>query len=289
MNDSFVTTDTQHQPPAVIGQALLFSPEIENEVKAEEARGRYTLERFRQLRPEAHADVIRLLAAAKPGYEGLRRIANIVGVHHLTVAAVRDDEESSRTIDTLRERISKKCLTAVEMLVDRLLESPGSIPAGMIGMAIDQLTKNAELLGNRPTAREEKGERINIYHHWDEVLEKMLEPGDVREVPSEIGLVGEKKLAIGAPSSSDQPGTAAPASDAQSRVSRTDPEARPPADTASDTDRGSAEAAIAGAAAPPDARNGAGGGSRPVRGGAQSRSGSGEQNFCDNASSDSSA
>src|SRR4051812_48324259 len=109
----------------VVGQSLLFSHEIEVEIEKEEAQGRYTLERFKKLRPQAYDDCVNLLAAAKPGYEGLRRIASIVGCHHLTVAAVRD--AAGETIDTLRDRLSRKMLTAVDLLVDRLLDCPGSI------------------------------------------------------------------------------------------------------------------------------------------------------------------
>src|SRR4051794_14618314 len=107
MNETTLMLPEPAEPPA-IGQALLFSRDLELAVEKEEREGRYTLERFRKLRKGAFDDCVALLAAAKPGYEGLRRIAGIVGVHHLTVAAVRDDVDAGKTIDTLRERLSKK-------------------------------------------------------------------------------------------------------------------------------------------------------------------------------------
>lgn len=274
MNETLMLPPPAPQPP---GQALLFSPEIEVEIEKEERQGRYTLERFKKLRPDAYKDCVAILAASKPGYEGLRRIAGIVQVHWITVANVRD--EASQTIDTLRDRLSRKMLTAVELLIDRVLESPGSIPAGMLGMHIDQLTKNAELLGNRATARVEKREEIDIYAQWEEIKERLLDPGDVREIGPEIGLEGGNKSAIAAAAASQ----AGPADRADIDAESTDSDSTAPERCSNDPALPTTDQPNETAAASPDARNGAGGGSPAVAGGGPSRSGSNKQNFSGNA------
>lgn len=252
--------------PPVIGQALLFSPEIETLVKQEEdASGVYTAERFKVRREHDYQAVIQLLGRGK----GMLAIAKLLGCHHKTVAAVRDSEPES--IDIVRSKRVSQILTAVDLQIERLIENPGLVPFNVAGLLISQLIDKAELLDGRATQRVEKVERVDIYAEWEEVLEKHLQPGEVRE----IGLVDGNKSAIEAPVlDADRADI-----DAESTDSAPVATERATTDPALPTTEGPNERA----SEPPDARNSGGGrGSASQPGGGLTQLGSKERNFSGN-------
>lgn len=167
--------------PGPPGQRLLFSDEIELEIqKMEEREGRYTGERFKVRRPEAYKAAVELLGAGV----GMLKIGRLLGVHHLTIAAVRDSEQEA--IDIANQTIGKLDI-GINLLIDRILEHPGLVPWASIGMTIDQLVRNRELLAGRATSRGETIDRIDIHADWDRILqtfvsEKELGPGEVFEL-----------------------------------------------------------------------------------------------------------
>lgn len=251
---------SENQPPA--GQ-LLFSGEIETKLADEEKQGRYTLERVKVRRRGAYEACIRLLKDARPGYEGLRRIGGILGLHHLTVAAIRD--EAGQTIDTLRGKIVQKALLGTELLLDRVIDNPGCVPAQALGMTIDQLTRVGQLLSGGATARVEHSEPEDIWSDWRAMIEeklpeeKQLGADQVREVgASGMGFpAGEKRLNSADSARPGAAGTAA-ASDVQSVALPCPTEEQATTDTTSDTDR-PGRPACAGAPDPDPMPRGGGG------------------------------
>lgn len=281
MQDTTLMLPEPNASAPVIGQALLFSPEIEALVKQEEdSTGVYTAERFRVRRPQDYQAVIQLLGRNK----GMLAIGKLLGCHHKTVAAVRDSEPEA--IDMVRSKRVSRLLTAVDLQIERLIENPGSVPFNVAGLLISQLIDKAELLDGRATARVEKVESVDIYAHYDEIKEKLLDPDDVTELPAQTGLPGGNVPAIAAPIvdlHSVQTAAIEACSDAQSLVSPADSEAARQADTASATEpsRSPGEAETAPASSP-DARNQGGRGSPDSSGGGLSRSGYTKRNFSGN-------
>jgi hypothetical protein len=251
--------------PPVTGQALLFSPDIEGRMQKEESQGLYTAERFRERRPDAYQAVVQLLGADV----GLQRIGKLLGIHHLTAAAVRDLEPEA--IDTVRSKMVTKLRTAVLLQVERLIEHPESVPMNVTGLIIAQLIDKAELLDGRATHRTERVERVDIYATWKETVEKLLDPASVVEIeaaPGGMGLGGGNVSAIGAPGEvgAQAAGVAQGAgSDVESLDPARSPQSSDRADTATDADRSDENGANEPAR---DTRNQGGRGSHPQRGGA---------------------
>lgn len=194
------------EPDKQLGQALLFSPDIEKVYEIAEAENppRYTAERLKAKRPEAYAAIILHLGAGKPGYIGLERIAKMMGVHHLTVAAVRDAEPEA--VDMVRLKMVTKFRTAWHLQVDRILENPGLVPPNAIGIVLDILTRNIELMEGRPTSRHETVEREPVHDNFEAWVreslpsERTLQAHEVREIPSpRMGLDEPEISPIGPP------------------------------------------------------------------------------------------
>lgn len=188
MNEPNLMIADQAQPPAVIGQALLFSREIEVQVAAEEQRGVYTAARLFEKRRQVYDAIVQLLGADV----GMLRIARLLGVHHLTVAAVRDREPEQ--IDIARSKTVAQLRTAVGLQVERLIAHPENVPWNVAGLLIAQLTDKAELLDGRATSRTEHREHVDIHGDWEQILKGL--PTEKQADAREIGLVGEKDLAI---------------------------------------------------------------------------------------------
>lgn len=164
-------------PAAVsIGQRLLFSPEIEQLVVAEESKGVYTGDRLRTKDPAKYAAIVELSGQAY----GQLRIAKLLGVHHRTVAAVQDLEPEQ--IDIARSKLVSGLRRAAWLQLERLLEHPETVPMNVSGLILSQLLDKAELLDGRATTRVEHTERIDIYEDWDSFVAKNLEPENVREI-----------------------------------------------------------------------------------------------------------
>lgn len=200
-------------------QALLFrDDEIEALVVKAEKQGRYTAARLRAKQPTTYDAVVGLLAKGI----GMIAIGQLFGLHHKTVAAVRDD--NPEPIDIERSKRVTRLLTAADLQVERLIESPESAPMNVAGLIASQLYEKAELLAGRATQRTEVTECVDIQDQYKKLLasvkEKQLSGDQVREMPVGTGLVGEKTLPLEAPAE----GPAAPESDTESDVSSHSPE-----------------------------------------------------------------
>lgn len=231
-----LTTD----PPAA--QLALFR-DIHDLLEAEEqSHGRYTLERFKVRRPDAYKLVVELLGSSAPGSEGMRRIAKAAGVHHMTVAAVRD--EAGEAIDTVRSKTVRGLRLAADLQLERLHENPEIVPPHVIALAVSQLIDKAELLDGRATTRTEHTERVEIHGDWNTFLEQAL--------PTERQLTGEQVTEI-PPAALPAPVTGsagkksgvlselelpdpAPGADVETDAQPAAPEASPPEATAQTTD-----------------------------------------------------
>jgi hypothetical protein len=267
----------------VIGQALLFSPEIEVRLEDEESRGRYTAERALVKRPGLKEAVIKLRAQG----EGYLSIASKLNCHHMTASAIA--AKFPEEIDIERAKRVSRLRSAADKLVELIDSNPESVPPGMRALAASQLYDKGELLDGRATARIEKREEIDIYAHWDEVKEKLLDPGDVTELPAPTGLPGGNVPAIEAPVRDMDPASEAASeagSDAQSLVSPADHEVTERADTASATGPSRSPGETGPSTDPdptaPDARNRGGRGSALAEGGGLAQSGYTKRNFSGN-------
>jgi hypothetical protein len=232
--------------PRPIGQALLFSPEIERRIEEEESRGIYTAERALEKRPGLKEAVIQLRAAG----EGYLSIASKLNCHHRTASAIA--VRFAESVDIERAKRVGRLRSAADKLVELLDNSPESVPPQMRALAASQLYDKAELLDGRATSRVEKMERVDLFSNWEEFVQKNLEPGpsekqldagDVKEIeaeppprPSRIGLVGGNVSAIDAASSTADRQPDEAASDVESLVSSPVTQVATTDATGSDTD-----------------------------------------------------
>jgi len=115
--------------------------------KPEERDGRYTAKRFFLQRPDAYKQCIALLA----GGAGLLKIARLLGVHHRTVAAVRDAEPDN--IDIAKQRIRSNMRLAVEIGAERLPEILETLPNGQVPVALAIAIDKLAQLEGEPTQR----------------------------------------------------------------------------------------------------------------------------------------
>jgi hypothetical protein len=143
---------------------FLFSQSTIDALTEAERRGDYTLERLRQLRPEAIDEIIRL----RGEHCGQLRIAKICRVHHRTVAAVC--AQYPEEIGMEQQKRVKRLRSAADKLVELVDEDPESVPANVRCLAASQLLDKAQLLDGQATVRIEEVERIDIYEHWKKFL-----------------------------------------------------------------------------------------------------------------------
>jgi hypothetical protein len=119
---------------------------------------RYTAERFFRKRPEDYQICIAFLAAGA----GLLKIARLLKVHHMTVAAVRDAEGGP--IDIQKERIRRNIRTAVDVSAERLPEIMASLPAGQMPIATAVLIDKLRDMDGEPTQRVEVTVKGHLTH-----------------------------------------------------------------------------------------------------------------------------
>lgn len=246
--------ELQEPPAASIGQALLFSPEIELLVVAEEAKGLYTAERLRVQRPDTYKAIAGMIGL---GYS-LRKIADILSVHQRTAAAVRDAEPE--TIDAVRSKMVERMRTAIDLQIDRLIDQPENVPMNVAGLLVSQLVDKMELIAGRATQRVESVERVDIYANWQTIVQQHLAPES-----SGIGLNGGNLPAIEGELVADDEPLSAADTDAESDASASTASERVPEATALDTEAG--PAIVHGLAA----EQAGGEGGREATGGAETR------------------
>ncbi len=260
----------ESRPP---GQRLLFSPEIEVSREKEEAAGYYTAARLREKRPQVYEEIIDQLG----GGVGMLRLAKRFGVHHLTVAAVRDAEPEK--IDIARGKMVTDLRHVARLQIERLKEHPECVPIAFAGQLIDQAIRNAELLDGRATSRSEHTERIDVYAEFNAVLEQLpserrLGDEEVRELPAGTGLLAGENVALKEPAPAD----AERVRDAESLVNELPTDVTDRSDTTSDTDPAASHAGDG------DSQTGGRGGSARSAGGPSSPMDTASQKFSGNAS-----
>ena len=119
---------------------------------------RYTAERFFRKRPEDYRRAVQLLA----GGMGLLKIASLLKVHHLTVAAVRDREGAAIDIDkqSIRRNLRLACVIGSERLPEVMANlAPAQLPVAQ-AILLDKLA----LLDGEPTSRTEHVVRGHLTH-----------------------------------------------------------------------------------------------------------------------------
>lgn len=165
----------------LLGQSLLFSPEIENELQREEEKGNYTAERLKVQRPDIYKAIIKL---RNDGY-GLLAIRDTLAVHNMTVAAVL--AENPESIDIGRRRLVDQVRHAGRLQVERMIEHPNCVPFNVAGLVAKQLLELGEVMDGRASHRTEHVERIDIYSDWDQVLAGLPTEKQVHEIGSSAG------------------------------------------------------------------------------------------------------
>lgn len=188
------------QAQAIEGQALLFSRELELANTKRRNAGRYTAEELKAERPGVYDRLVELLGK---GW-GLLKLAHDFGVHHRTVAAVRD--QMATTVEQQRKQAVSNLRLAGHLQVDRLVDHPESVPIQFAAPAAKQLLELAEVMDGGVSSRTEHVERVDIFSDWSEFVqtlrsEKELGADQVTELPpaAGIGLRGEKKIPLGLP------------------------------------------------------------------------------------------
>lgn len=117
--------------------------------KKDEKNGRYTAKRFFAKRPQDYQRCIELLGAGM----GLLRIASLLKVHHLTVAAVRDSE--GEAVDISKQRIRKNFRLGLEVASERLPEVMAHLSPGQLPVAAAILADKLRDMDGEPTQRVE--------------------------------------------------------------------------------------------------------------------------------------
>ena len=175
------------KPASSPAQPFLFSEQTIAGLTKAEKQGRYTLERLRELRPEAIDEIIHL----RGEFVGKLRIAEIVHVAHETVTAV--DAAYRESIDIAREARVARLRSAGDKLVEQIDQNPGLVPWHSKAVAASQLYDRAELLDGKFTARVEHVERVDICRDLNRSLMKYeREETQMREIAAGMGLAGKK-------------------------------------------------------------------------------------------------
>ena len=136
----------------------------------------YTAQRFFSKRPEDYALCCTFLA----GGMGLLRIARLLKVHHLTVAAVREQEGAQ--IDIEKERIRKNLRLAVGIASERLPEIMARLADGQVPLATAILMDKLSQMDGEPTQRVEHVIKGHLTH--EAVTARIMEFPDAIEVPT---------------------------------------------------------------------------------------------------------
>lgn len=149
-------------------QCLLLGIVDESE-EQERRHAIYTAERLLAKRPEAARTIVHYLAQ---GY-GMLRIAKLVGVHHMTVRAVRDKFPAD--IDMERKRLAGLALTAGELCMERIIEEIEHLPKNMLGLTAAQMIDKFQLLSGGVTSRpgksaDEKAPSADDFAEWIKAL-----------------------------------------------------------------------------------------------------------------------
>jgi hypothetical protein len=140
------------------------APEVAADVEAHEATtGRYTAERLHEREPRLYMAAISLLARGHSD----RETAEILRVHHRTIAAVRERERASAAMDARKQQLAgefeRLASIAARTARDRIEDAPGSVSVRDLGVVAGIAADKAQLLAGEPTARIEV-ERVASPH-----------------------------------------------------------------------------------------------------------------------------
>jgi hypothetical protein len=161
-------------------------------VPVDQEKGVSSGERLKRQNPRIYDLVINGLAEGM----GIRALARATGVHHRTIAAIRDGDGDHQTaIDTAKERTSRNLAEFIDYTSERLVEEADNIAIGSaaisLGIAIDKLRD----LQGAPTAiiRHEIGvnhEQILDYYERMKRIQPVVGGKEVPEkgTPARAGL-----------------------------------------------------------------------------------------------------
>ena len=162
---------------------------------------RYTASRFFVKRPQDYQLCVAFLAAGT----GLLKIARILKVHHMTVAAVRDIEGAE--IDIQKERIKRNIRTAIDVAAERLPDIMAKLSDAAVPISTAVLIDKLAQLEGEPTSRVEVTIKGHLTH---EALIASLD-----QFPEAIEVeVTEVSPMVLRGETSQQKGTSAPAPEA---------------------------------------------------------------------------
>lgn len=152
---------TSALPLAVTQGELIPMEQLPDSIFSDEERGdapRYTAERLKSKRPEDYRRVMSMLA----GGMGLLAIARMVRVHHMTVAAVRD--QAGDQIDMIKQGIRRNVRLAVAIAAERLPEVMANLTAAQMPIATAVLIDKLAQLDGEPTQRIEVKHTGHVTH-----------------------------------------------------------------------------------------------------------------------------
>lgn len=152
-------SDSPKPPPSFLAQGvqgeLIPLEDLPDSFYASEESGlnaaapRYTASRFFVKRPQDYQLCVAFLAAGM----GLLKIARILKVHHMTVAAVRDIEAAQ--IDIQKERIKRNIRTAIDIAAERLPDIMAKLSDAQVPISTAVLIDKLAQLEGEPTSRVE--------------------------------------------------------------------------------------------------------------------------------------
>ncbi|RMH29373.1 MAG: hypothetical protein D6692_04325 [Planctomycetota bacterium] len=120
--------------------------------------GKSTGERLRAQRPEVYQLIVRGLAEGM----GLRALSRATGVHHRTIAAIRDSDEHRAAIDAAKQRVVRELAHFCELASERLVEEIDNIDASKLGVLLGISVDKLQLLKGAPTSIVER--RTDVDH-----------------------------------------------------------------------------------------------------------------------------
>src|ERR1017187_4188026 len=152
---------------------------------AGERQGEFTAQRLKKLAPHVYQAIIKL-----SGQDwGMLRIAQLLHVHHLTVAAV--DTFEPEAIDIVRQRMTRKLLQCSHLLLERIESNPDSVPIHLAGLVCCQLLDKAEQLEGRKLPAQITLNKVNIFDNWHEFVQSLEQQNNADnhttiDIPSQV-------------------------------------------------------------------------------------------------------
>lgn len=161
-------------------------------------RGVSTGERLKQQNPRVYD----LLVAGIAEGMGMRSLERATGVHHRTIAAIRDGDNHQQAIATAKEEAKRNLAHAVRVGTERLAEEINSVPLQQLPVTVAIAIDKLQLLDGAPTSISES--RTSVSHEsLNEYLERVrrIQPvaGGEKEGQKGLGAGAARRAALEAP------------------------------------------------------------------------------------------